>query len=274
MNIDINDYSTYLTEMDKSLHDKVTLLEDMLSAHRLGEIDAIVDYGCATGTVLRYLATKFPNIRYHGYDIDPTMIELAKQDPHPSVYINFSTELPRFAKDTKVLVIMSSIWHELFSYLDADQLNRSIDLLFDHVRPSYLYIRDMVMPSFMYSGYRPDEYKSAFEDMQVKINYSENPDHKMILSQLFASGRVSTIRDVGEFIMKYKFYRMGNWAKEMTESYFYGGLRDIESVVAYPMQVILHQFQTLPYIKEQVDKDFNIDYKIMTHYYALVKILY
>ena len=69
---DITDLTAYNLSMKKSLIDKMFFMDKIDD-----NIKVIMDYGCADGALIRFLAPLFPEIVFVGYDKSEDMIERA-----------------------------------------------------------------------------------------------------------------------------------------------------------------------------------------------------
>ena len=67
MNLD-----TYTSEMAKSVWDKSFFMDKIPGAK------CIIDFGCADGTMIHFLAPLFPDIMFVGYDISAELIDRAR----------------------------------------------------------------------------------------------------------------------------------------------------------------------------------------------------
>ena len=67
MNLDI-----YTTEMSKSVWDKAFFMD------KIPGVKCIIDFGCADGAMIHYLAPLFSDIKFIGYDINSELIIRAK----------------------------------------------------------------------------------------------------------------------------------------------------------------------------------------------------
>ena len=68
---DIENYQVYNDRMRRSMWDKAFYMDKIAGA------DTIIDYGCADGSLVRFLSELFPAMRFIGFDIDPVMIAQA-----------------------------------------------------------------------------------------------------------------------------------------------------------------------------------------------------
>ena len=99
------DYAAYNAGMKKSLLDKIFFMDKVDS-------EVFIDYGCADGSLIRFLMTLFPEYEYYGYDISEEMIQIAKSN-NPDIADNFSTDWnfisSKISQNKKSTVILSSI---------------------------------------------------------------------------------------------------------------------------------------------------------------------
>ena len=75
MNLDI-----YTTEMSKSVWDKAFFMD------KIPGVKCVIDFGCADGAMIRYLAPLFPDIYFIGYDINNELIVDRTQHPFIQMY--------------------------------------------------------------------------------------------------------------------------------------------------------------------------------------------
>ena len=66
------DLDIYTTEMSKSVWDKAFFMD------KIPGVKCVIDFGCADGAMIRYLAPLFPDITFVGYDISRELIARAR----------------------------------------------------------------------------------------------------------------------------------------------------------------------------------------------------
>ena len=71
---EIENYSVYNDRMRRSMWDKAFFMD------KVPGTELIVDYGCADGSLIRFLHSLFPTMCFIGFDIDPAMIEAANRE--------------------------------------------------------------------------------------------------------------------------------------------------------------------------------------------------
>jgi hypothetical protein len=66
------------------------------------------------------------------------------------------------------------------------------------------------------------------------------------------------------FLLKYK-YVQPNWSREVKENYFPFYREELLAKIPNEYEIIYHEHYVLPYLKNQIMKDFRIDLKDATH---------
>ena len=64
--------NTYTTEMSKSIWDKAFFMD------KIPGVKCVIDFGCADGAMVHFLAPLFPDIMFVGYDISSELIDRAR----------------------------------------------------------------------------------------------------------------------------------------------------------------------------------------------------
>lgn len=243
----------YVKELAKSVADKQWFINDTYSC------DVFIDYGCADGTLIKYLAIKYPYKKFVGYDSNPEMMRLATENCKdiPNVYFYYHPlELLKFK--TSTCLILSSILHEVYHYLDTDNLFLFWEFV-NKLNPDYIAIRDMFARSF------PTDNKIIRYCSIVR----SNADKKQLQDFEYKWGLINNIRTLTHFLLKYKY--VDNWEREVSENYLSYNLYDIVEQLPNHQLVSEHVY-TLPYLRGQILKDFRIDFgQYATHRQILFK---
>lgn len=136
MNLDI-----YTTEMSKSVWDKAFFMD------KIPGVKCVIDFGCADGAMVRYLAPLFPDTMFVGFDISEELITRARASiPFYANNIFFGNynDVITFVKDkyisSELCINFSSVLHEVFSSTGGIE---SIQQLIGELNPRYITIRDM-----------------------------------------------------------------------------------------------------------------------------------
>ena len=125
----IQDIEIYNDRMSKTLIDKIFFIDKV-------DADVFVDFGCADGTVLGHLHDLFPGNYYIGYDINPSMITIAKEKNKDKKIQFFSTiteidkYLAEIGKQHTVCLILNSVIHEVYSYSSYEEIENFYEFVF------------------------------------------------------------------------------------------------------------------------------------------------
>ena len=141
---DIENYQVYNDRMRRSMWDKAFFMD------KIAGTDMIIDYGCADGSLVRFLSELFPAMRFIGFDIDPVMIASANAQRRENTWF-FSTmeevieQLARLnVTGDQCAVNFSSVFHEVFHYgFDLSLIRHFLSA----IAPQYIVVRDMMYES-------------------------------------------------------------------------------------------------------------------------------
>lgn len=248
------DYATYNAGMKKSLLDKIFFMDKV-------ESEVFIDYGCADGSLIKFLKTLFPEYEYYGYDISKEMIRIAKNNNY-DIEENFSTDwsfiLNKIPNNKKSTIILSSIIHEVYSYgttSDVEEFwNRIFNSGFD-----YIVLRDMMTSKTI-------DRASDINDIS-KIYKRAN--HKNLFDFENVWGSIENNKNMIHFLLKYRYTE--NWDREVRENYIPITREDFLSIILDDYDITFHEHFTLPYFKTIVKKDFDIEIKDNTHLKLVLK---
>lgn len=247
----IQNYSVYNEGMKKSLLDKIFFMD---------KIDArvIVDYGCADGTLIHFLYTLFPEYQYIGYDIDDEMLEQARSkfnhdDTVGSVMFTSDwEEVKRYSKSGVSAVLLSSVIHEVYAY----GTRRDVDVMWSRIFSDdfdYIVIRDMVPSISM-------DKKSDINDVK-NVMRKANAGHLRDFEQVW--GSIEQNKNLIHYLLKYRY--TDNWNREVRENYFPINREELLSSIPDEYDIEFHEHFILPYLRNVVKHDFNINLKDATH---------
>ena len=107
----ISNYNTYNSGMNKSYLDKIFFLD------KIENVESVLDFGCASGDILKHIHDTDPELKLYGYDNDSNMIDIAN-DRYSDIAIfesNFE-ELITYLNPETSLLNLSSVIHEVYSY--------------------------------------------------------------------------------------------------------------------------------------------------------------
>lgn len=243
--LQIKDYEAYNHRMDLSMIDKLFFADKI-------QPDLIVDYGCATGTLLKHLKILCPNVRTIGFDNDPEMIVHSSRE----VNITNKWDLVEAAIEQakKPALVLSSVIHEVFHYgskTDIDDFwNKVLNSGFH-----YIIVRDMV-PS------RSIDHVSCIND--VKKIYNKFLGTKALTDFERIWGSIENNRNLVHFLLKYR-YLEPNWEREVRENYIPIAREDLLAKIPMEYDVVFHEHYVLPYILQNVRDEIGIELKDPTH---------
>lgn len=209
-----NGLSTYVKGMDKSIGEKEKLLPYVKEG-------VILEIGCGAGAVTELLAKNFPKSTIIGIDNSKQMITVAAKKEYSNLNVHlFQGDVlnQQFKAGTVDTVVLSSVFHEIYSYNNYDL--KAIDKALTNVCAMLvpggrLLIRDGVMPAPRpcYLKFVKPELREVFEKFAKdfvprKIRYSFEDSTKF--------PRLNSA-DAYEFLSKY-FYTE-NWKIEVKEQF-------------------------------------------------------
>lgn len=248
----MKDFNIYNLRMASAMNDKLFFLQHI----NLREYDLIVDFGCATGSLINQLipcTSKDKKVQIVGFDINEEMLAHARR----SVYgegecfevdfcsdlesVNWHLEQPH----QKTMIIFSSVLHEVPVY---EQL-KLISLM---KKFTTVVIRDMK---------RPLNNEPVSNRTRKRVLAQVAPWQ----AQMFES-RWGKIRDKETL---YRFFLMNefieNFDTEVEEDYFSVLWSEIAWCLELESDVVYESSFTLPYRKQQVKKRFNHVMHDITH---------
>lgn len=253
----IADIKTYTDGMKKGLLDK---------SYFLDKIDAqvIVDFGCADGTLLKFIRDTFPD-EYHliGYDIDSTMIKLAEKNGKGIIFTTSLDMVKDYlnafrGKDLKTAVVLNSVIHEVYSYSNEKQVEEFWKFIFGGDF-DYICIRDM-MPN------RGIERPADITDVS-KVRAQADQNHLRQFEEIW--GSITNNKQLIHFLLKYRYEK--NWNREVHENYLPITTQQFLGLIPRNYCVDYYTEYLLPFIKTTVYNDFLVNIKDTTHVKIIIR---
>lgn len=258
----IADNDWYNAEMAKSLIDKIYFL-DKVDAHMF------VDFGCANGVMLGFIEKVFPGMTLVGYDRNEEMLQEARtRDPNSRiVYTSDWSEVCRLVKayraaatpgEDKVCLVLSSVRHELLSYLDEWEKDDAFRKIWgeDGIEFEYIAMRDMMASR---AASRPSDPISVARVQQV----FEAKHPGLIARWEQRWGHLGENWSLLHFLLTYRY--VANWEREYRENYLPTNYEDFMASVPTKYMAIYQDRFTLPFLQRRVRQDFNISLADTTH---------
>lgn len=249
----ISDYGTYTSGMSKSYQDKLFFLDKVKE-----DVDSIVDFGCADGTLIDCMSKIMPDTKFVGYDIDSNMVNLAKSKCDHKFSTDFNECIQHVDPD-KSLLNLSSVLHEVYSYSSIGEIDMFWDRVF-YNGFNYIAILDLCASESMN---RPSNINDVAKVLQ-KANPVQLADYESIW------GSIRENRNLVHFLMKYRYVE--NWQREVRENYFPLSLERLLSKIPTDMyEIVYFENYTLPFTANVIKEDFDIELHDNTHVKLLLR---
>ncbi len=247
--------ASYNAGMKKSMMDKLFFMDKV-------DAEIFVDYGCANGVLIQFLHNLFPEFEYVGFDISEDMIKEAKRN-NPNIANNFFTDwdaLQSYVKGTgkKSAVLLSSVIHEVYSYGTINDVDSFWTRVFRDGF-DYIVVRDM-MPSVTMN-------KSS--DINDIAKVYRKADRKQLFDFQQTWGNVENNKNLIHFFLKYQYG--DNWDREVKENYLPLNREQFLSMLPDNYEISFHEHYILPFLFNQVKKDFGVEIKDNTHLKLILK---
>lgn len=250
----INNYDVYTLGMKKSIRDKL-FWEGLID----NNVNGVCDFGCADAQLLKIVKDDFPGWYLYGIDNDPYMIHLANDALPSAVYYNDLSEMKDERNCLQFILNVSSVIHEVYSYCSDEQIDKFWENLFG-LGFRYIAIRDF-MPSKNINGI------SDINDYQKILRRG---DRRRISEFEDVWGSIRDRKNMVHYLMKYRY--LENWGREVRENYFPITVEDFLTKVPAHYEIVYFNHYILPFNKERIREDFEINLKDNTHVKVLLKI--
>ena len=246
----------YNSEMRKSLIDKTFFLDKV-------DTDIIVDFGCADGATLAFIYNIFPEKILIGYDISEEEAKKAREAcPFAHIFTDWN-ELKNYLLDPafhhmKKTVVCNSLIHEVYAYGDPEDVKTFWNNIFCNIF-DYVVIRDMAVERS--ASRRAD----VIGVTKIKKKY---PQH-LLMEFEHHWGSIFDNWALPHFLLKYRYE--ANWSREVKENYLPINVEDMMSKFPDDFEPIFFEHFTLPFIRQKVKEDFDIDLQERTHVKFILK---
>lgn len=254
----ISDNKEYITEMHKSMYDK------LFFASRVN-VNAILDFGCADGALIRAHEQLFPSVRMVGYDLNPDMLQAANEakEENPDSQAIFTASwdkaVHKVVKQSPVsAILLSSVLHEVYSYCEGEEFNEFWRRLWNSGF-DYVIIRDMVATNALYRDSEPEDVMAV----RQRIN-----DHRLWQWEN-EWGPITRQNSLHHLLLTHRY--IANWEREYKENYLAVQSETFQKRVPSTYVPMYVEHYTLPFIKEQVYRYFGIHMTDVTHMKMILK---
>ncbi|EXG87758.1 hypothetical protein K413DRAFT_4657 [Clostridium sp. ASBs410] len=250
INTSIKDYKIYNSGMKKSIKDKL-FFEGLID----DSIDTFVDFGCADGQILAQVHNDFPEWKLKGIDNDYMMIELAKRNCKAAEFFEKITDI---ANNNTSLLNLSSVIHEVYSYSSSNTIEEFWSNVFNGGF-KYISIRDL-MSSYAINA------EAEINDI---LKLQKRTNSKQLSDFISVWGNISTRRNLVHYLLKYSYVE--NWERELRENYLPITVECFLNMIPDTYEIIYFNHYILPFTKDRIKKDFDIDLRDNTHVKILLK---
>jgi len=254
----ISNYDQYIAGMNTTMSDKL-FFSDLIN------YDVIVDFGCADGTFLENIQRMNPNLKLVGYDLDPTMLDIASRKLGNSAILTDNWEEVRntLTGYKNPLLNLSSVIHEVYSYSTSKIIKYFWETQVFGGDFKYITIRDMI-PSVILDRNETNNFKEDVKRVRQKA------DKNYLLSFEERWGSINdNYRTFVHYLLKYKY--TDNWDREVNENYLPVSLETIKTKIPSDYKIVMEEDFVLPFLKQQVKKDFGVDLTHSTHTKMIIK---
>ena len=245
----ITDIKLYNEQMSHSMKDKLFFLDHIDPK----SIDMLVDFGCANGELLRQLPYNCLKI---GIDNSKEMREEAEKNYPDATYFNSLSDV-NFLNKKNAMINLSSVIHEIYSYLPKNKVDEFWDELFTSGF-KYISIRDMMVSKIANRTIQLDDLRKIVNAGYGRM-FDEFHNHNLDWR----------VRDILHFFLKYRYEE--NWERELGEDYFPITSEELLEKLPDNYKIIYYREYSLDWIKERVKQDFDYDIEDNTHIQLLLE---
>lgn len=258
-NTPISNIQSYIDAMSLSIKDKLFFINKL-------NFDVIVDFGCADGTFLKNISELEKNIKLIGYDLDTSMINKAKSNltnKKALLTSNWNEVINDLLKYKNPLLNLSSVIHEVYSYSNPSIISDFWNKQVFNNDFKWITIRDMI-PS---TEINKNEI-SNFKDDAKKVRSKSNSYYLKSFEKKWGSIN-SNYKTLMHYLLKYRY--IDNWEREVGENYLPVSLETVKSKIPNDYEIVYEKDFILPFIQNQVRKDFNVEITHSTHTKMIIK---
>lgn len=254
----ISNYDKYIAAMGKTMGDKLFFVNKV-------DFDVIVDFGCADGSFLSKLASAKPGVKLIGYDLDDEMLSKAKSILGEDALLtsNWNDVVLELSKYESPLLNLSSVIHEVYSYSHSSVIKKFWEKQVFGGNFKWITIRDMIPSVNMHKN-----EIIAFKDDVRKVKEITDPFYLESFEKRW--GTIDdNYRTFVHFLLKYRY--IDNWDREVNENYLPVSLETVKKKIPTSYQITHEEDFIVPFIQQQVEKDFGIKITHSTHSKLIIK---
>jgi hypothetical protein len=245
----IPDQVKYNLGMRQSLVDKIYFV-DKVGAQ------TFIDYGCADGALLKFIRDLFPDNSRQliGYDISDSQLAAARVDGENILFTKNWQEIQGLikAKSPPSCLCVSSIIHEIYSYGSAKDVEEFWNRVWSN-NFKYVAIRDMCV----------SRTTSRLSDPIAVARIRQIYDPAKLAEWESIWGSIAENWSLTHFLLTYQYNE--NWSREVHENYLPICFEDLLHRIPHNYHPIHIEHYTLPFLRNRVRNDFNIELGDRTH---------
>ena len=246
--------SLYVERMAKPLIDKLFFVDKV-------EADLYVDYGCADGTLVKFLRMLNPEARIVGYDISEDMLVLAREQVPGVIFTSDWAEVRRTANAVqaaggRTCLVLSSVIHEVYAYSSEAE----VATFWDRVRggngePGFdvVAVRDMMVAR---AASRPADPLAAARVRQVF-------DATKVAEWEATWGGLDENWSLVHFLLTCPY--VDNWNRELHENYLPISVEDFVRRFPFEYAPTYREHFAPPFLARRVMKQFGFRVPDPTH---------
>lgn len=239
------DINIYFEEMAKSVWDKAFFMDKIIGAR------CVIDFGCADGAMIRFLARIFPDVTFIGYDRKKEFVDKARSiEPlynnvvffDSLLYVKQYCDIHRF-RGENLCINFSSVLHEVYSFSYDIFGKPAINSLIEYLEPKYITIRDMYCDDPV-----PFTARDNIAGITNTLTHAAS-NEKAFTDFIHKFGPISNYSDVAHYLMKIQWYGNG-WEQELKENYFSWNIYDFIHDIGDKYNIMFECRYQLPYLTE------------------------
>lgn len=249
--VKIANVTAYNAGMARSMLDKLFWVDKI-------NPDCVVDFGCADGMLLKELERYYPSKQLIGYDIDPEQCALARRNTRAMIKNNWDEIVPMVPANSAL--ILSSVIHEVYSYGNPESIALFWERVFGNTSPfRYVVIRDLAVSNWCMLAVSPEEETAV----------RSHADPRILASFEAVWGSIRSQKQFAHFLLKYRYTE--NWERELNEDYLPLSTEALLAKVPSTWRQVMYDHYLLPWLRQQVEHDFGIEWREATHVKLIVE---
>lgn len=241
----------YTEKLSRTLYDKLFFVDKLP-----GHVDAIVDFGCADGALIKAAKTFLPDVDFYGYDTNDEMLCRCVDNNVPAILFDTWSEWEQVHREkySCPAILLSSVIHEVYHY--KSHLSE-IELFWNRVMSfPFIIVRDMFLP---------DVSRLEFCTHSRRIREADPESYWDFQKQW---GDSSTKAAMIHYLLKWphRGTQFSNWKREVSENYLPISWEELnEKFYVECAATVYEEHRTLPYLRELWKNELGVTINTPTH---------